>query len=264
MLVRVTVIMGIYNCESTLGEAIDSLFEQSFDGWKLVMCDDGSSDNTFSVALEYQNKFPDKILLIRNDKNMGLNYTLNHCLQYVDTEYIARMDGDDISLPDRFQAEIDFLDKHPEYAIVSTPMIYFDEMGDFRTGSGNGEPDIKEFPKYSPFGHAPCMMRTTIMKELNGYSIDNKKLRVEDWDLWIRLYEKGYKGYNLSTPLYKMRDGRAAIKRRDMRSRLNEARIRISAVKKLKLPWYLYVYSLKPIILGMLPYRIYKLLHRFG
>ena len=64
---------------------------------------------------------------------MGLNYTLNHCLKYADTEFVARMDGDDISLPSRFEKEINFLDEHPEITIVSSPMIYFDEDGDSNT-----------------------------------------------------------------------------------------------------------------------------------
>lgn len=70
---------------------------------------------------------------------MGLNATLNRCLEYADTEFVARMDGDDRSLPHRFEQEVNFLDEHPEFAIVSGPMIYFDENGEFRRGKGKGE-----------------------------------------------------------------------------------------------------------------------------
>ena len=129
---RISVIMGIYNCASTLAEALDSLLAQTYQGFKVIMCDDGSSDNTVEVAQSYVNRYPDKFIIAKNGHNMGLNFTLNHCLEYVDTEYVARMDGDDISLPQRFEKEIAFLDEHPEIAIVSTPMIYFDENGDFR------------------------------------------------------------------------------------------------------------------------------------
>ena len=68
------------------------------------------------IAKEFADKYPGKFILIRNDKNMKLAATLNHCLEYADTEYVARMDGDDISLPTRFEKEINFLDNHPEYA----------------------------------------------------------------------------------------------------------------------------------------------------
>ena len=124
MNLRISILMGIYNCADALSEAIDSILKQTYTEWKLILCDDGSSDNTYQIAEHYREKHPDKIVLIKNNKNMGLNYTLNHCLEYADTEYVARMDGDDISLPNRFEEEIKFLDSNPQYALVSCPMIY--------------------------------------------------------------------------------------------------------------------------------------------
>lgn len=91
--------MGIYNCAETLPEAIDSVLTQTFSDWQLILCDDGSKDNTYGIAKEYQGRFPEKILLLQNEQNMGLNHTLNRCLQVASGEYVARMDGDDISLP---------------------------------------------------------------------------------------------------------------------------------------------------------------------
>lgn len=124
---KVSIIMGIYNCAATLPEAIDSILAQTFSDWQLVLCDDGSKDSTYTVAESYQEKFPNKIVLLQNERNMGLNHTLNRCLQIANGEYVARMDGDDISLPTRLEKEARFLDAHPEYAIVSTPMFFFDE-----------------------------------------------------------------------------------------------------------------------------------------
>ena len=128
---KVSVIMGIYNCASTLGEAIESIIFQTYEDWELILCDDGSTDGTLKVAHKYKEIYPDKIILIQNKKNLGLNATLNHCLKYVTGDYIARMDGDDISLPNRFEVEVNYLDRHQECAIVSCPMIYFDERGDY-------------------------------------------------------------------------------------------------------------------------------------
>ncbi len=262
MAYRITVIMGVYNCENTLEEAIDSLICQTYDDWKLVICDDGSDDGTLSLAESFEKKYPDKIKVIKNNKNLGLNVTLNRCLQYVDTEYTARMDGDDISLPNRLKTEILFLDTHPEYAIVSGQMIYFDEKGDFKVGNGGGEPKIDSFPKGTPFCHAPSMTRTVAYNTVGGYSTEPSRLRVEDWDLWIRMYEAGYKGYNLSEPIYKMRDDRNASNRRKFKYRLNEARVSASAVTKFRLPFINYIWSLKPIIVGLLPMGVYNWLHR--
>lgn len=203
--------MGIYNCADTLREAIDSLLAQTYGEWELIMCDDGSSDNTYDVALQYSQKYKN-IFLYRNEENKGLNYTLNKCLQYAKGDYIARMDGDDISLPERFEKEVDFLNSHDQYAIVSTPMKYFDEQGIFRVGKGRGEPKIENMAKGTPFCHAPCMVRAEAYAAVNGYIVSPKYLRVEDWQLWIKMYAKGYKGYVLEEPLYMMRDDQAAIK----------------------------------------------------
>lgn len=259
---RVSIIMGIYNNSETLSEAIESILQQTFTDWQLIMCDDGSVDDTYAIAESYYNKYPDKIILIKNDNNMGLNYTLNHCLQYVNTEYVARMDGDDISLPQRLEKEVEFLDFHPEFAIVSTPMIYFDEEGDFRTGISRGEPDIKRIARSTPFCHAPCMVRYEAYKAVAGYSVSEKRLRVEDWDLWVRMYAAGFKGFNLSEPLYKMRDDRNAYSRRKFKYRLNEARVTASAIKKLKLSKINYIWMLRPIIVGLLPTKLYNYLHQ--
>lgn len=254
--------MGIYNCAETLPDAIDSILNQTYSNWQLIMCDDGSSDDTYSVAKDYQIKYPDKIKLIKNPHNMGLNATLNRCLECADGEYIARMDGDDISLPERLKKEITFLETHPEYDIVSTTMIYFDENGDFRIGRANGEPALADFAKGTPFCHAPCLVRKKAYDAVKGYAVSDNRLRVEDWDLWVRLYEHGFRGYNLDIPLYKMRDDRNAYSRRKFKFRLNESRISIYATKHLHLGFKSYLWCLRPIIVGLLPKPIYNYLHQ--
>lgn len=260
---KISVIMGIYNCAPTLAEALDSLLAQTCQDFKVIMCDDGSSDNTVDVAQEYVDKYPGKFILIRNPKNMGLNYTLNHCLEYADTEYVARMDGDDISLPTRFEKELEFLDSHPDIAIVSTPMIYFDESGDFRRdGGGGGYPTKNNFVNGTPFCHAPCMVRREAYMAVGGYSVDPRLLRVEDYHLWFKMYAKGYKGYILEEPLYKMRDDRNAKARRNWRNRLNEFHVRRIGYKMLNIPLYKRIYMFRPLIIAMMPMTIYNYFHK--
>ena len=258
----ISVIMGIYNCADTLTEAIESLLAQTYQNFEIIMCNDGSADNTFEVAEKFQKLYPDKIVLIENKKNMGLNFTLNHCLKYAKGEYIARMDGDDLCDETRFEKELAFLVGHPEYAIVSTPMKYFDENGVFKIGSGGGEPDINRIPLGTPFCHAPCMVRKEAYDAVGGYSVTENRLRVEDWDLWIRMYEAGYKGYVLPEPLYSMRDDRNAYSRRKMKYRINECRVGASAVKKLKLGKWRYILCLRPVLVGLLPKSLYNYLHQ--
>lgn len=260
---KISILMGIYNCAATLPEAIDSLLAQTCTDWELILCDDGSKDDTYAVAEGYRQRFPDKIKLLKNQQNMGLNMTLNNCLAAAEGEYIARMDGDDISLPERLEKELAFLESHPEYAVVSCSMIYFDQDGDFRTGSSlSATPEPAQLVHGTIHCHAPCMVRSEVIRQVDGYTVDKKLLRVEDWHLWLKIYAAGYRGYNLDEPLYKMRDDRAAIGRRKFRYRLNEAHVSLLAVKTFKLPFWKRIYALRPILVGLLPMPVYKILHR--
>ena len=251
--------MGIYNCASTLVEALDSVYAQTYQDFKIILCEDGSSDDTYKVASQYA-ELHDNIVLLRNERNMGLNFTLNRCLEYADTEFVARMDGDDISLPDRFEREINFLDRHQDIAIVSCPMIYFDERGDFYTGKTVARPDKMSFINGSPFCHAPCMIRTDALLTIGGYSEAKKYLRIEDYVLWTNLYAAGYKGANLQEPLYKMRDDRRALKRRTIKARWNSTCARFEAYHKLGIPLKYYPQALRPVLIGILPTPLYSYL----
>lgn len=264
---KVSIIMGIYNCAETLPEAMDSLIAQTLSDWQLILCDDGSKDNTYSVAKEYQERFPEKILLLRNDRNMGLNHTLNRCLQAASGEYVARMDGDDISLPMRLEEEAAFLDAHSEYAIVSTPMIFFDEHGDWGRSYAIEKPVRHDFIRHSPVHcHGPCMIRREAYLAVEGYTEDPRMLRFEDINLWYKLYAKGYTGYNLDEPLYKMRDDHAAASRRSFRSRMNAAYVMRDGFSLLHFPKYLYGYIYidlaKHFLKSMMPEKLYVSLHR--
>lgn len=253
--------MGIYNCADTLQEAIQSILVQTYTNWELIMCDDGSTDDTYKIASKFCEQY-ENIFLYQNECNMGLNYTLNKCLEKAQGEYIARMDGDDISLPERLEKEIYFLEENKNYAIVSTPMIYFDESGDWGKGKAIQFPKKEDFIKGTPFCHAPCMVRKEAYDSVNGYSVKKQLLRMEDYHLWVKMYAKGYVGSNLEEPLYKMRDDRAATKRRRYKYRINEAYVRILAIKMLNLPKFGYIYVLRPLIVGLLPNCLYEYLHK--
>lgn len=260
---KVSVIMGIYNCADTLSTAIDSIIAQTYEHWELIMCDDSSADSTFTVAEKYKKQYPDKIKLLQNSENRGLNYTLNRCLAEAEGDYIARMDGDDISLPQRFEVEVGFLNSHTEYSVVSCPMIRFDSQGDWSCGGGScHEPNPEMLVRGTVHCHAPCMVRRNVLEDVDGYSEDKRLLRVEDWHLWLKIYKEGYRGYNLSEPLYKMRDDRNAAGRRKFKYRLNESYVSAMAVKTFHLPLWNYIFILRPIIVGLLPFSLYNYLHR--
>lgn len=260
---RISVLMGINNCAPTLQEALDSLYAQTYQDFKIILCDDGSKDDTLKIA-EENARLHENVVVIKNPKNMGLNYTLNHCLSVADTEYCARMDGDDVCDPKRFEIQINFLDKHPEYAVVSNPMNYFDESGLIGMGAAiEGEVRKERFNFGSPFCHAPSMVRTEAYKAVGGYTVDKRLLRLEDYNLWMKMYEKGYKGYNLNQHLYSMRDDGLASSRRTLKNRINGVYAHWLAYRKLDLSFILFCkYAIKTIIKGLVPNFVYFYFHR--
>lgn len=258
--------MGIYNCAQTLQEALDSLYAQTFQDFEIILCDDGSVDETYKVA--YKNQLAhSNIVLLKNERNLGLNQTLNNCLAVAKGEYIARMDGDDRSLPTRFEQEVRFLDEHQDIAVVSCPMIMFDKEGDWGKTSVIEWPTVKDFATHTPFFcHAACMMRKAVYEEVGGYTDDKRFLRVEDCNLWYKVYAAGHRGANLLEPLYKMRDDRNATIRRSWKARKNGIYVMYDGFKRLHMPWFMYYYVLRNAVLEIvkcvIPTFIYEYFHR--
>ena len=246
----ISIIMGIYNCADTLEEALDSIATQTYRDWELIMCDDGSTDQTYEVAARYiQEHRGYRIKLLKHAENQGLNQTLNDCFREACGEYIARMDADDISLPTRLEKEMAAFEEEPELSVVSCPMIHFDENGDWAVGRCNHPyPQKKELVFGTVHPHAPCIVKAEALREVGGYSVGKRLLRVEDWHLWIKIYANGRHGKNLQEPLYKMRDDMTASKRRKLKYRFNEAFVSRFAVKRLKLPKWMYFYSIRFIL----------------
>ena len=114
--VLVSVVMSVYNDEQYLKESLDSIFAQTIQYFELIIVDDCSTDRTVEIIENYHD---DRIRLIRNTENRGLTRNLNTALEYVQGTYIARMDGDDKSRPERFEKQIAYLEQHPELMLIS-------------------------------------------------------------------------------------------------------------------------------------------------
>lgn len=259
---KVSIIMGIYNCESTLKESIESIINQTYTNWELIMCDDCSKDNTFKIAKYYADKYKDKIKLIKNEKNLTLGPTLNRCIELVEGTYIARQDGDDLSVESRLEKQIEFLEYNDKFDLVSTAMSIFDENGEYGIRKLKAEPEGRDLMKGTVFAHATVVIKTEVIKSLNGYSEELKKKQVEDYDLWFRFFEKGYRGYCLEDVLYNVREDRDAYKRKSIKRRLNEIRVMMEGCRRLKLPFTNYIMIAKPIIAAIIPQRILMQYHR--
>lgn len=211
--------MSVYNCEQYLRESIDSILSQTYDNWEFVICNDASTDGTQAVLDEYKAKYPNKFILISNETNKRLAFSLNRCLQYATGDYIARMDGDDIAAPDRFEKEIAYLKAHPDCDLVGTAMQQFDENGPLQKVSKPEYVDKFSMQQFVPFNHATIMTYPRVYEKLGGYTVCKRTTRTEDYDLWFRFFAAGFQGRNLQDALYHVREDMNAIKRRTFMSR---------------------------------------------
>lgn len=260
---RVSIIMGVYNVENTIERAIDSILKQTYKDWIFIICDDGSSDNTISILKQYKIRFPEKFKIIRNKKNRGLTYSLNHCLKYVSTEYIARMDADDVSLPERLKTQVEFLDENKEYAFVGSAIERFDENGVWKKCYlVEGSPSKNVFLFSSGFVHPTIMIRKSALDSVHNYNDKWYTNRCEDYDLWMRLYAQGYKGYNINTILFQYYEGKDSFPKRKYRYRICESVMRAKGYAALGLYPKGGVYVLKPLIVGAFPSFFIKWIHK--
>lgn len=249
----VSVIMAAYNAEKTVAESIDSILRQSFPDWEFIICDDGSTDRTWSILQEYAERYPGRIVAIQNEKNAKLPFSLNHCLQYATGEYVARMDADDRSYPERLEKQVAFLDAHPEIDVVGTGMTCFNDGEITGVRLPPVQPDTRIIGMGVPFFHATIMMKRSVYQALGGYSLESYVLRCEDVDLWMRFFGAGYRGANLQEPLYYVREDIAASKRRNLKGGINAARTLLYGYRRYHYPLKQYVFVLKPIISTLTP-----------
>lgn len=254
--------MGVYNCENTLIQAVNSIINQTYDNWELIICDDGSNDRTYEIALELS-KRDTRIKLLKNTNNKGLNYTLNKCLEYANGEYIGRMDGDDDCSPDRFAKEIKFLESNPEISIVSCRVKFYDETGFWGESSlPKSYPTKEDVVTGTAISHAPVLIKHNAMLKIGGYSNSYWTLRVEDVDLWIRFYTAGYKAANILESLYYMRNDKNAFKRRKYKYRINSTITRLRGCYNMHLGLKCYIKSFLPMISGLIPMQIRRLIRK--
>jgi glycosyltransferase EpsE len=249
----IDIIMGAYNEEKTIARAIDSILNQSMTDWRLLVCDDGSKDHTVEILRQYESKHPDKIVVYENDRNRGLTFSLNRLIGESDAKYIARMDADDVCDSMRLEREFAFLEEHSDYAMVGSAINKFDDEGIFATVKFPEKPQKKDLLWNNPFAHPTIMIRANVLKSLCGYSDLPRTLRCEDYDLWMRLYEIGQKGYNIQDSLLNYYEGKSSYKKRKFKYRLAEARTRLDGYRRNGLMPLGIVYALKPIFVGLVP-----------
>ncbi|MFZ7121508.1 MAG: glycosyltransferase family 2 protein [Eubacteriaceae bacterium] len=259
----VSIIMGIYNCEDTLKETLDTVINQTNKDWKLIMCDDGSIDKTYQIAHDYYSK-DNRIKLIKNQHNLGLAKTLNNCLQHATGKYIMRHDGDDLMVKDRIEKQVNYMNSHNCDACGSDAYL-FDESGVWGVRQSDKKPNKNSMILDSPFIHPTVIIKRDVLKEVGGYSDNNlTKQRLEDYDLWIKLFEGKFILHNINEPLIYFRENKNSYDRKKKKYRITETRARLEACRRLNISYMRRVFALKPLIVMVIPrkflryYHIYK------
>ena len=196
---KVTVLMSVYNGERYLHESIESILNQTFKDFGFLIINDGSTDNTPKILKSYKDQ---RIKIISNKNNLGLTKSLNKGIKLAKGEYIARQDVDDVSLSERLEKQVKFLNSYPSYAAVGTftKIINEDSKVIFLLRNPIYFHEIKRALMINNcIVHGSIMMRKNCLLETSFY--DESMKRSQDYELWLRLSEK-YKLANLPEFLY--------------------------------------------------------------
>lgn len=200
--VKVTVLMPAYNVEKYIAEAIESILQQSFSDFKLLIINDGSTDNTEQII----RSFKDERIILINQLHRGIASALNNGLSKADSGYIARFDADDICFPTRLQEQVTFLDTHSDYILVGSDAEYISEEGEhlfyFKCIGHAYEQISQRIYTCCPFIHSSVMYRKDPVINAGGYSLHAHNF--EDYFLWIQIKKYG-KFYNIPHQLIKVR-----------------------------------------------------------
>lgn len=196
----ISVLMPIYNGEKYLKESIDSILGQTYENFELLLINDASNDASENIILSYLDS---RIVYIKNEQNLGLIKTLNKGLDLAKGEFIARMDQDDISLPTRFEKQIDIFHKNPEIGVCGT---WFTSFGEGIQEKTLQHPVDSEAIKInllgrSSLGHPTVMLRKSAMGNLR---YDENYQSAEDYEFWISL-SRVTRLYNIPESLLKYR-----------------------------------------------------------
>lgn len=185
---RISVIMSVYNQEDYLSDAINSILNQTYSDFEFIIVNDGSNDKSSDVI----NSFNDaRIRHLTNDGNKGLIYSLNRAIKESNNpEFIARMDSDDISLPTRFEEQINYMEKNPDVGILGTAITFFgNDLPEFdlKYPLSNSE-IVPSMLWMNPIAHPTVLIRMKHIGNLYKYDADFHKL--EDYALWVNLIGK--------------------------------------------------------------------------
>lgn len=246
----VSVLMSVYNGAPWVGDAVASLLGQTAGDIELIVVDDGSTDSTPAVLAAIR----DSRLRVYREPHAGLTRSLNRALRLATAPLVARLDADDVALPERLERQRAFLDAHPGVGLLGTGAREVDEAGREirRIRPPEDDGTIRSaLIRYNPFVHSSVVMRRSVLERVGGY--DETLSVAQDYDLWMRLCQVTRLA-NLPEPLVVRRllPGRVSSVRDSERLRA-EMRVRWRAVRGGLYPWWCLVFVARPALGLALP-----------
>ena len=204
MTVSISMIMPVYNSERYVSIAIESILTQTFQDFEFIIVNDGSTDSSLEVIQRFQVK--DSRIRILDLPHQGITKSLNSAIRIAQGKYIARMDADDISMPERLEKQYHYMEAHPEIAVCGSGALIIDEDGDVirkdRVVCTHENIEKRHLSGKCSLKHSSVIIRASILRKVNGY---NEELPyAQDFDLWFRIGEIG-KLVNLPNALIKFR-----------------------------------------------------------
>ncbi len=218
----VSVLLPVHNAARYLPEAVESILGQSFTDFEFLIIDDGSTDASRAILERYAAR--DRRISLRSRPNTGLTVALSELLGLARGELVARMDADDVALPERLTRQVEYLRAHPDVVCIGTAVHLIDGAG-WLLGDGHPGMDHEEIQRQAlagdcPLNHPSVMMRRAAVEAVGGYRAEFEP--AEDLDLWLRLGEVGLL-VNLPEVLMKYRQHRESFSEQHQRRQLERS-----------------------------------------
>lgn len=264
----ITVVMAVYNKERAdhLYNALQSVtVAQTLQPQQIILVEDGALSRSLRAVVNYwQRRLGERMLILKNRQNVGLTKSLNRAITRANCSLIARMDSDDVSLPDRFERQVRFLRNHPDTAIVGGAIEEFSE--------DTQKVKVRQYPlthdkivgsihRHSPLAHPAVMMRRKIFT--CGVRYDERCRTSQDIALWFEAIERGWRMANIKDVVLRFRCDKSTYARRSASKAWTEMKIYCRGIHSLYglISWR-YIYPLCRFCMRLLPPPIIKLIYR--
>ena len=252
--------MGTFNPKLNLIDAVNSILKQSHSNFEFIIYNDGSTNPESLALLSDISAYDDRIKIIHSNQNNGLGFALNKCIEESSSDFLIRMDDDDTCDVNRVKVLLAVAKKKPDLAVIGSNAKLVANGKEWGFIKVKSAPTIMDAFNSNAFVHAATLLRKSHLKKVGYYTVSRNTLRLEDYDLWMKLFNAGFSGLNVDDYLYNITDDLEAYKRRKFSFRIREFKLRYYYYKLNDFPVRYLSYVFKPLILSLMPLRLYKII----